>query len=235
MIGDLSVDLISATVQLEQPLGDGSRTVGTGFLIHDQSPDGKPRTVLVTAAHVFEKMPSVSVRIGYRVQAADGVWRYDPQTLTIRDGDHPLWVKHAGRDVAAIVVTPIRHDVFADLEEADPAFAHGVRAICDRIGAALVVDDVRCGLRLDLRGSWEALGVRADLSAWSKSLANGHALAVLLGAEAFREAASGVVATGSFWMAGAPMAAALATIALTAASAARMASRAESKGSSTYR
>jgi hypothetical protein len=104
MIGDLSVDLISATVQLEQPLGDGSRTVGTGFLIHDQSPDGKPRTVLVTAAHVFEKMPSVSVRIGYRVQAADGVWRYDPQTLTIRDGDHPLWVKHAGRDVAAIVV-----------------------------------------------------------------------------------------------------------------------------------
>ena len=104
MIGDLSVDLISATVQLEQPLGDGSRTVGTGFLVHDQGPDGKPRTVLVTAAHVFEKMPSVSVRIGYRVQAKDGVWRYDPQTLKIRDGDHPLWVKHAGRDVAAIVV-----------------------------------------------------------------------------------------------------------------------------------
>jgi glutamate-1-semialdehyde 2,1-aminomutase len=122
-------------------------------------------------------------------------------------------VAEAGADdVAAIVVTPIRHDVFADLEEADPAFARGVRAICDRIGAALVVDDVRCGLRLDLRGSWEALGVRADLSAWSKSLANGHPLAVLLGAEAFREAATGVVATGSFWMAGAPMAAALATI-----------------------
>lgn len=122
-------------------------------------------------------------------------------------------VAEAGADdVAAIVVTPIRHDVFADLEEADPAFAHGVRAICDRVGAALVVDDVRCGLRLDLRGSWEALGVRADLSAWSKSLANGHALAVLLGAEAFREAATGVVATGSFWMAAAPMAAAIATI-----------------------
>jgi hypothetical protein len=107
MAWDLSVDLIQATVQLEQPLGDGSRTVGTGFLIADHDPDGRPRTILITAAHVLDRMPSVSAKIGYRVQASDGVWRYDPQTLKIRDGDHPLWVKHAGRDVAAIeVVAP---------------------------------------------------------------------------------------------------------------------------------
>lgn len=101
---DLSVDLIKATVQLEQPLGDGSRTVGTGFLISDPTPDGKPRVILVTAAHVFEKMPSVSAKIGYRIEGAGGVWRFDPETLKIRDGDHPLWVKHPTRDVAAMVV-----------------------------------------------------------------------------------------------------------------------------------
>ena len=104
MAWDLSVDLIKATVQLEQPLGDGSRTVGTGFLISDPTPDGKPRTILVTAAHVFENMPSMSARIGYRVQGSEGVWRYDPEALKIRDGDHPLWVKHPTRDVAAMVV-----------------------------------------------------------------------------------------------------------------------------------
>jgi glutamate-1-semialdehyde 2,1-aminomutase len=118
----------------------------------------------------------------------------------------------AGDDLAAIVATPIRHDVFRDLELPDPAFARGLRALCDRTGAALILDDVRCGLRLDTRGSWEALGVRPDLSAWSKSLANGHALAILLGNDAHREAAQQVTATGSFWMAGAPMAAALATL-----------------------
>jgi hypothetical protein len=101
---DLSVDLIKATVQLEQPLGDGSRTVGTGFLISDPTPDGKPRTILVTAAHVFEKMPSMSAKIGYRIEGSDSVWRYDPETLKIRDGDHPLWVKHPTRDVAVMVV-----------------------------------------------------------------------------------------------------------------------------------
>lgn len=104
MAVDLSVDLIKATVQLEQPLANGSRTVGTGFLIADAAPDGKPRVILITAAHVFEQMPSMTARIGYRVQGSDSVWRYDPEALKIREGDHPLWVKHPTRDVAAMVV-----------------------------------------------------------------------------------------------------------------------------------
>jgi glutamate-1-semialdehyde 2,1-aminomutase len=122
-------------------------------------------------------------------------------------------VEEAGADdIAAIVCTPHRHDVFRDQEDVDPEFARGVRALCDRVGAALVIDDVRCGLRIDPRGSWERIGVRPDLSAWSKSLANGYALAALLGAEPLREAAGRITATGSFWLAGAPIAAALETL-----------------------
>ncbi len=115
-------------------------------------------------------------------------------------------------DIAAIVCTPHRHDVFIDQEPVDPEFARGVRAICDRVGAALILDDVRGGLRLDLRGSWESIGVRPDLSAWSKSLANGYPLAALLGGDDYREAAGQITATGSFWYAAAPMAAAMTTI-----------------------
>ncbi|MBN9320388.1 MAG: trypsin-like peptidase domain-containing protein [Caulobacterales bacterium] len=103
---DLSVDLIKATVQLEQPLGDGSRSVGTGFLVSAPTADGKPRTILITAGHVLEKMPKADARIGYRVQAQDGVWRYDPQALKIRAGKDaaPVWTKHPTRDVAAMVI-----------------------------------------------------------------------------------------------------------------------------------
>ena len=148
MVYDLSVDLIQATVQLEQPLKDGSRTVGTGFLIADTDPDGKPRTILITAAHVFDRMPSFSARIGYRIQASDGVWRYDPQTLKIRDGDHPLWVKHAGRDVAAIVV------------EAPPEFAKAAIPL-----AWLAKDDTFSEYKLGPGDEMMALGFPRGLSA----------------------------------------------------------------------
>jgi glutamate-1-semialdehyde 2,1-aminomutase len=120
--------------------------------------------------------------------------------------------KAGEHDVAAIICTPHRHDVWTDQLPAEPEFARGVREICDRLGAALIIDDVRCGLRIDTRGSWEQHGVRADLSAWSKSLANGYPLAALMGAEPYREAAQRITATGSFWFSAAPMAAALTTL-----------------------
>jgi hypothetical protein len=104
MAVDLSIDLIQATVQVEQMLGDGTRTVGTGFLISDPTPDGRPRTVLVTANHVFRKMPGATATVGFRVENADGSWRYDPAPLKIRDGAKELWTHHPDRDVAAISI-----------------------------------------------------------------------------------------------------------------------------------
>ncbi len=104
MAWDLSMDLMKATVQLEQPLGAGSRTVGTGFLINAPHADGTPRVVLVTAAHVFDRMPAVQARIGYRSLTADNVWRYDPQALKIRAGEDPAWTRHPTRDVAVMEV-----------------------------------------------------------------------------------------------------------------------------------
>jgi S1-C subfamily serine protease len=102
---DMSVDLMQATVQLEQPLGDGTRTVGTGFLINDPTPDGRPRVVLITANHVFNRMPGERATIGYRIENADGTWRYAPQTIAIRSHGRELWTHHGARDVAAIAIT----------------------------------------------------------------------------------------------------------------------------------
>ena len=115
-------------------------------------------------------------------------------------------------NVAAVFVSPFRHDAGHDQELVDPAFARGLRALCDSAGAALVMDEVRAGFRLHHGGSWEPLGVRPDLSAWSKAIANGHPIGAALGSEAFRAAAGQIFATGSFWYQAVPMAAAVATI-----------------------
>ncbi|MFC4062146.1 aminotransferase class III-fold pyridoxal phosphate-dependent enzyme [Planomonospora corallina] len=118
----------------------------------------------------------------------------------------------SGSDVAAIIVTPFKHDSFEDQELAEPEFARGLRALADRIGAALVIDDVRGGWRLHLGGSWEPLGVRPDLYAFSKAMGNGHPIAAVTGVDALRDAAQTIYSTGSFWFNAAPMAAAKATI-----------------------
>jgi glutamate-1-semialdehyde 2,1-aminomutase len=115
-------------------------------------------------------------------------------------------------DLAAIIVTAFRHYVGRDQDMPSAAFARSARAICDAAGAALIVDDVRAGFRLHPGGSWELVGVRPDLSAWSKAIANGYALAAVTGNDRFRDAATKVVSTGSFWCSAVAMAAALATL-----------------------
>ncbi|MDR6870827.1 glutamate-1-semialdehyde 2,1-aminomutase [Bosea sp. BE125] len=118
----------------------------------------------------------------------------------------------AGDDLAGIIVSAYRHDLARDQELPTQGFATAARAVCDETGAALILDEVRAGFRLDLAGSWERLGVRPDLAAWSKSIANGHALAAVTGRDWLRHAAAQVFVTGSFWCAAAPMAAAVATL-----------------------
>ncbi|HJQ84639.1 MAG TPA: aminotransferase class III-fold pyridoxal phosphate-dependent enzyme [Candidatus Binatia bacterium] len=116
-------------------------------------------------------------------------------------------------DVAAIIVCPFRHDAFHDQEMAAPDFLPGLRARCDRLGAALILDDVRAGFRLHLGGSGEAVGVQPDLTCYSKAIANGYSVSALLGREALRDAVTRVFVTGTYWPSAVPMAAALACLA----------------------
>lgn len=121
-------------------------------------------------------------------------------------------VREAGSDLAAIMVSPFRHDTFVDQEMPTPEFAQGLRELCDEHDAALIMDEVRAGNRLARGGSWEGLGVEPDLSAWGKSLGNGYPISAIVGRESFREAAASIYSTGSFWYSAVPMAAALETL-----------------------
>lgn len=119
---------------------------------------------------------------------------------------------HAG-DVAAVIISPFRHDAFHDQELPVEGFLPGVRALCDAAGALLILDDVRAGFRLHLGGSGERFGVRPDLSCCAKALANGYPLSACVGRAALKDAAERVYFTGSYFTNAVPMAAALACLA----------------------
>ena len=66
-----------------------------------------------------------------------------------------LAVEAAGNDLAGIVVSAFRHDARKDQEMPTPEFAAAVRAACDTVDAALILDDVRAGFRMH---PWRQLG-----------------------------------------------------------------------------
>ena len=118
---------------------------------------------------------------------------------------------HRG-DVAAIIVSPFRHDAFHDQELPVEGFLPGVRRLCDEQGIIFVLDDVRAGFRLHLGGSGERFGVQPDLACYAKALANGYPLSACAGRDVLKAAAERVYFTGSYFTSAVPMAAALACL-----------------------
>jgi glutamate-1-semialdehyde 2,1-aminomutase len=118
-----------------------------------------------------------------------------------------------GDDIAAVIVSPFRHDAFHDQELPAEGFLPGVRHLCDARGIVLILDDVRAGFRLHLGGSGERFGLRPDLACYAKALANGYPLSACVGRAALMAAAERVYFTGSYFTSAVPMAAALACLA----------------------
>ncbi len=139
--------------------------------------------------------------------------REDVLTIRCHDlaGLETLVERHRG-NVAAVVLMPYHFTNWWDSEMPPEGFWKGVRALCDREGIVLVLDDVRTCFRLHMGGSGEYFGFRPDLSAYCKAIANGYALSACGGREEFKTAASKVFLTGSYWFSAVPMAAAMATL-----------------------
>ena len=118
---------------------------------------------------------------------------------------------HKG-EIAGFISSPYHHPVFQDNVLPEEGYWAAVENLCRREGIVLIVDDVRAGFRIDLRGSNEFFGFKPDLICLGKAIANGYPISALVGTDALREAVQGVFCTGTMYFGSEPMAAALATI-----------------------
>ena len=115
-------------------------------------------------------------------------------------------------EIAAFIATPYMHGNFLDNELPAEGYWQKVRKLCTDNGIVLIVDDVRCGFRLDLAGSDHFYGFEADLICFCKALANGWNVSCLCGKDFLKSAMSGLSYTGSYWMSAVPFAAGIACI-----------------------
>lgn len=89
--------------------------------------------------------------------------------------------KTHGDDLAAIIVTPVGHPLAAEVEMPKPGYLEGLKELAQRYGAVLIFDEIRSGFRCDLGGAQKLFGVTPDLATFGKAMANGYAIAALVG------------------------------------------------------
>ena len=83
--------------------------------------------------------------------------------------------EEAGRDLAAIVLEPVVERLPSE------EWVRGSRALCDRLGAVLIFDEMKTGFRLRTGGYQEYAGVEPDVAVFGKALANGYPLSAVVG------------------------------------------------------
>ena len=115
-------------------------------------------------------------------------------------------------DIACLISTPYMHGNFKDNVLPKKGYWQAVRKLCTDNGIVLIIDDVRCGFRLDVAGSDHYYGFEADLLCLCKGIANGYNVSCLCGKDFLKSAVSSITYTGSYWLSAVPFAAAIACI-----------------------
>lgn len=115
-------------------------------------------------------------------------------------------------EIAAYIATPYMHGNFLDNVLPAEGYWQKIRKLCTEKGIILIIDDVRCGFRLDLAGSDHFYGFEADLICFCKAIANGWNVSALCGKDFLKNTISGMTYTGSYWMSAVPFAAGVACI-----------------------
>jgi glutamate-1-semialdehyde aminotransferase len=83
--------------------------------------------------------------------------------------------------VAGVIITPVGHPLAKPVIAPPPGYLQAVKELTHKHGAVLIFDEIRTGFRVAMGGASERYGVTADLTTIGKAMANGYAIAALVG------------------------------------------------------
>jgi glutamate-1-semialdehyde 2,1-aminomutase len=102
-----------------------------------------------------------------------------------------------GDRIGAFLIEPIQGNCGSIT--ADVQYVKDARALCDKYGVVMIIDEVKTGFRVGRGGVQEMMGVQADLCTFAKALANGYPISVLAGREeVMRKIGDGVAHGGTY-------------------------------------
>ena len=117
-----------------------------------------------------------------------------------------------GNEIACFISSPYDHPTSKDSSLPKEGYWKHIEKKCSENNIVLIVDDVRTGFRIDLKGSHNAFGFSPDLVCLGKAMANGYPISALVGKASLKDAANKVYFSGTQFFNSAPMAASKATL-----------------------
>jgi len=110
------------------------------------------------------------------------------------------------KQIAAIVIEPARG------EHAPAGYLMALKELASEIGAMLIFDEITSGFRMCAGGIHRNYNVHPDMAVFAKSMANGYAMAVVMGTEKVMQAAQTTFISSTNWTERVGPVASLATI-----------------------
>tara|TARA_B100000795_G_scaffold87441_1_gene63637 strand:- start:1789 stop:3114 length:1326 start_codon:yes stop_codon:yes gene_type:complete len=115
-------------------------------------------------------------------------------------------IKGKEKNIAAIMIEPARG------EEAPKEYLSQLKDLAAEIGAVLIFDEITSGFRMCSGGIHRRYGICPDMAVFAKSMANGYAMATVMGTESVMQAAQSTFISSTNWTDRIGPVAALATI-----------------------
>ena len=115
-------------------------------------------------------------------------------------------IKGKEKNIAAIMIEPARG------EEAPKEYLSQLKDLAAEIGAILIFDEITSGFRMCPGGIHRRYGIYPDMAVFAKSMANGYAMAAVMGTESVMQAAQSTFISSTNWTDRIGPVAALATI-----------------------
>ena len=117
-----------------------------------------------------------------------------------------------GSEIACFISSPYHHPTSKDNSLPEEGYWKHIQKKCKDHNIIIIVDDVRTGFRIDLKGSHNAFGFNPDLVCLGKAMANGYPISALVGNDSLKDSANKVYFSGTQFFNSAPMAASKATL-----------------------
>jgi len=100
-------------------------------------------------------------------------------------------------EVAAVILEPVMMNI--GIVEPNPGYLQALRDACEKHGAVLVYDEVKCGGTIAYGGTTERYGVRPHLAAYAKAIGGGSTIGAFGGEARFMEwVGKGAAQQGTF-------------------------------------